>query len=55
MLDAAVIVGRNQERDRIIKLLEFELWDAFKQSHSELPAWATMEMLITAIKGKTSE
>ena len=55
MLDAAVIVGRNQERDRIIKLLEFELWDAFRQSHSELPAWATMEMLITAIKGKTSE
>ena len=52
MLDAAVVFGRNQERERIIKLLEFELWDAFYKSHSENPAWATMEMLITAIKGK---
>jgi hypothetical protein len=52
MLDAAVILGRNQERERIIKLLEFELWEKFEISHEFKPPWATMEMLITAIKGE---
>lgn len=40
------------ERDRIVKLLEFELWETFQKSHKELPAWATMRLLITAIKGE---
>ena len=39
------------ERDRIVKLLEFELWETFQKSHNERPAWATMKLLITAIKG----
>jgi hypothetical protein len=43
--------GIKDEHERIIKLLEFELWDMFQKSHKENPAWATMEMLITAIKG----
>lgn len=40
------------EQDRIVKLLEFELWETFEKSHNKLPAWATMELLITAIKGE---
>ena len=40
------------ERERIIKLLEFELWETFQKSHNERPAWATMKLLITAIKGE---
>jgi hypothetical protein len=40
------------EQKRIIKLLEFELWDDFQKSHNRNPAWLTMEMLITAIKGE---
>ena len=39
------------ERDRIVKLLEFELWETFQKSHNERPAWATMKLLITAISG----
>jgi len=39
-----------QERERIIKLLEWELWEAFQKSHNEQPAWATMGMLVRAIK-----
>jgi hypothetical protein len=40
------------EQDRIVKLLEFELWETFQKSHNERPAWATMKLLITAIKGE---
>ena len=43
--------GQLAERERIIKLLEFELWETFQKSHNERPAWATMKLLITAIKG----
>ena len=45
-------LGVVQERKRIIKLLEFELWETFQKSHNERPAWATMKLLITAIKGE---
>ena len=44
--------GEQRERERIIKLLEFELWEAFQKSHNEQPAWATMGMLVRAIKGE---
>ena len=44
--------GAIAERERIIKLLEFELWETFQKSHNERPAWATMKLLITAIKGE---
>jgi hypothetical protein len=43
-------VAAKVERERIIKLLEFELWEAFQKSHNEQPAWATMGMLVRAIK-----
>jgi hypothetical protein len=46
-------VAAKVERERIIKLLEFELWEAFQKSHNEQPAWATMGMLVRAIKGET--
>ena len=45
-------VAAKVERERIIKLLEFELWEAFQKSHNERPAWATMGMLVRAIKGE---
>jgi len=45
--------GEQRERERIIKLLEFELWEAFQKSHNERPAWATMGMLVRAIKGES--
>ena len=40
------------EQARILKLLEFELWEKFEISHEFKPPWATMEMLITAIRGE---
>jgi hypothetical protein len=46
-------IGVQAERERIIKLLEFELWEAFQKSHNEQPAWATMGMLVRAIKGES--
>jgi hypothetical protein len=46
-------VAAKVERERIIKLLEFELWEAFQKSHNEQPAWATMGMLVRAIKGES--
>ena len=51
MIDAAI----KQERDRIIRLLEWELWEAFVKSHNERPAWATMGMLIRAIKEQAND
>ena len=39
------------ERERIIQLLEYELWDEFQKSHKVRAPWATMELLIRAIKG----
>jgi hypothetical protein len=41
-----------EERERIIKLLEWELWEAFQESHDKRAAWMTMKLLITAIKGE---
>lgn len=41
-----------EERKRIIKLLEWELWEAFQESHDKRAAWVTMKLLITAIKGE---
>jgi hypothetical protein len=41
-----------EERERIIKLLEWELWEAFQESHDKRAAWVTMKLLITAIKGE---
>ena len=46
-------IGITTERERIIKLLEFELWEAFQKSHNEQPAWATMGMLVRSIKGES--
>jgi len=46
-------VAAKVERERIIKLLEFELWEAFQKSHNERPAWVTMGMLVRAIKGES--
>lgn len=46
------IIATKTERERIIKLLEFELWETFQKSHNERPAWATMKLLITTIKGE---
>jgi hypothetical protein len=46
-------IAIKKERERIIKLLEFELWQAFQKSHNEQPAWATMGMLVRAIKGES--
>lgn len=44
--------GVQAERERIIKLLEYELWDAFVESHKNKAAWQTMRLLITSIKGE---
>jgi len=40
------------EQARILKLLEFELYKDFEASHGSGPAWQTMELLVTAIKGE---
>lgn len=45
-------LGVIQERKRILRLLEWELWDEFQKSHNARAAWQTMEMLVTAIKGE---
>ena len=58
MLDAAVVVGRNQERERIIKLLEEQVtkWDALTIDRAEGIShyWVRLvsDAFIYAIKGE---
>jgi len=61
MLDAAVVFGRNQERERIIKLLEWttrpekitELLQSLE--HGEIRHESVILEIIAFIKGKTNE